>query len=67
MRAGRTFTQSHTHAATQAAIRPIAMPYPFLRDNFYSEMMTTIANTDSIIADPANSGRVACVAQQDVA
>ena len=43
------------------------MPYPFLHDNFYSEITTTIVNTDSIIANPAIGGRVACVAQQDVA
>ena len=56
-----------THAATEAAIQQTAMRYTFLRDNFYSEMMATIANTDGIIAGPAGDGRVACVSQQDVA
>ena len=43
------------------------MRYAFLLDNFYSEMMATIANADSIIAGPADDGRVAFVSQRDVA
>ena len=62
-----TFTLARTHAATEAAIQQTAMRYTFLRDNFYSEMMATIANADGIIAGPAGDGRVACVSQQDVA
>ena len=65
--ASSTFTLARTHAATEAAIQQTAMRYTFLRDNFYSEMMATIANTDGIIAGPAGDGRVACVSQQDVA
>ena len=65
--ASSTFTLAHTHAATEVAIQQTAMRYTFLRDNFYSEMMATIANTDGIIAGPAGDGRVACVSQQDVA
>ena len=65
--ASSTFTLARTHAATEAAIQQTAMRYTFLRDNFYSEMMATIANTDGIIAGPASDGRVACVSQQDVA
>ena len=60
-------TLARTHAATEAAIQQTAMRYTFLRDNFYSEMMATIANADGIIACPAGDGRVACVSQQDVA
>ena len=65
--ASSTFTLARTHAATEAAIQQTAMRYTFLRDNFYSEMMATIANADGIIAGPADDGRVACVSQQDVA
>ena len=65
--ASSTFTLVRTHAATEAAIQQTAMRYTFLRDNFYSEMMATIANADGIIAGPAGDGRVACVSQQDVA
>lgn len=65
--ASSTFTLARTHAATEAAIQQTAMRYTFLRDNFYSEMMATIANADGIIAGPAGDGRVACVSQQDVA
>ena len=65
--ASSTFTLARTHAATEVAIQQTAMRYTFLRDNFYSEMMATIANTDGIIAGPAGDGRVACVSQQDVA
>ena len=65
--ANSTFTLARTHAATEAAIQKTTMRYTFLRDNFYSEMMATIANADGIIAGPAGDGRVACVSQQDVA
>ena len=65
--ASSTFTLARTHAATEAAIQQTAMRYTFLRDNFYSEMMATIANANGIIAGPAGDGRVACVSQQDVA
>ena len=65
--ASSTFTLARTHAATEAAIQQTTMRYTFLRDNFYSEMMATIANADGIIAGPAGDGRVACVSQQDVA
>lgn len=62
-----TFTLARTHAVTENAIRQTNMRYTFLRDNFYSEMMATIANADGIIAGPADNGRVACVSQRDVA
>ena len=65
--ASSTFTLARTHAATEAAIPQTALRYTFRRDNFYSEMMATIANADGIIAGPAGDGRVACVSQQDVA
>ena len=51
--ASSTFTLARTHAATEAAIQQTAMRYTFLRDNFYSEMMATIANADGIIAGTA--------------
>ena len=63
-----TFTLlARTHAVTENAIRQTNMRYTFLLDNFYSEMMATIANADSIIAGPADDGRVAFVSQRDVA
>ena len=62
-----TFTLARTHAVTENAIRQTNMRHTFLRDNFYSEMMATIANADGIIAGPADDGRVACVSQRDVA
>ncbi|RDF11318.1 SDR family oxidoreductase [Haemophilus paraphrohaemolyticus] len=61
------FTLARTHAVTENVIRQTNMCYTFLRDNFYSEMMATIANADGIIAGPAEDGRVACVSQRDVA
>lgn len=62
-----TFTLARTHAVTENAIRQTNMRYTFLRDNFYSEMMATIADADGIIAGPADEGRVVCVLQRDVA
>ena len=50
-----TFTLARTHAVTENAIRQTNMRYTFLRDNFYSEMMATIANqaAANVIADIA--------------
>ncbi|OAM26426.1 MULTISPECIES: SDR family oxidoreductase [Eikenella] len=62
-----TFTLARTHAVTEEAIRQTAMRHTFLRDNFYSEMMATIADAGGTIAGPAADGRVACVSQRDVA
>ena len=61
------FTLARTHAVTENVIRQTNMCYTFLRDNFYSEMMATIANAEGSIAGPADDGRVACVSQSDVA
>ena len=62
-----TFTLARTHAVTENAIKQTAMRHTFLRDNFYSEMMATIADAGGTIAGPAADGRVACVSQHDVA
>ncbi|MDO5638631.1 MAG: SDR family oxidoreductase [Neisseria sp.] len=65
--ADSTFTLARTHADTETAIRRSGMSHTFLRDNFYSEMMTELADSNGIIRGPANNGRVACVSQYDVA
>ncbi|ASK26403.1 NAD(P)-dependent oxidoreductase [Neisseria chenwenguii] len=62
-----TFTLARTHAATEAFIRASGLRYTFLRDNFYSEMMAELADSDGIISGPSENGRVTCVSQWDVA
>ena len=43
------------------------MKYTFVRDNFYSELIARLADDEGVICGPAEQGRVACVAQRDVA
>ncbi len=66
-RTDSTFTLAHTHAVTEALIRQLGMDYTFLRDNFYSELIGSLADDSGTIRGPAGEGRVACVAQADVA
>ncbi len=62
-----TFTLGRDHAATEAAIRESGMAHTFLRDNFYADFMPLLAGPDGVIRGPAGNGRVAVVAQSDVA
>ena len=62
-----TFTLGRDHAATEAAIRESGMAHTFLRDNFYADFMAMLAGADGVIRGPAGTGRVAVVAQGDVA
>lgn len=66
-RTDSTFTLARTHAVTEAAILDTGMACTFLRDNFYSEMICSLADGNGTIKGPAGNGRVACVAQTDVA
>ena len=62
-----TFTLARDHAATEAHIRASDMAWTFLRDNLYADFFTAMVGDDGVIRGPAGDGRVAAVAQDDVA
>ncbi len=62
-----TFTLARDHAATEQHIRESGMAFTFLRDNFYADFMPDLVGDDGVIRGPAGGGRVAVVAQDDIA
>ncbi|RJQ78219.1 SDR family oxidoreductase [Pseudonocardiaceae bacterium YIM PH 21723] len=62
-----TFTLAREHAATEELIRGTGLAYTFLRDNFYADFLPGLAGPDGVIRGPAADGRVAAVAQDDIA
>lgn len=62
-----TFTLARDHHATEEHIRASGMAFTFLRDNFYADLMPALVGEDGVIRGPAGQGRVAAVAQDDVA
>ncbi len=65
--ADSTFTLGRDHYATEEHIRASGMAFTFLRDNFYADFMPALVGDDGVIAGPAGQGRVAAVAQDDIA
>lgn len=61
-----TFALARDHGATEDMLRASGMDWTFLRDNFYQEAFVDFA-VDGVIAGPAQDGRVAAVARDDVA
>ena len=62
-----TFTFARDHAVTEEAIRASGMAWTFLRDSFYADFMPGLVGDDGVIRGPGGDGRVAVVAQDDVA
>jgi uncharacterized protein YbjT (DUF2867 family) len=62
-----TFTLARDHAATEEHIRAGGMAWTFLRDNLYADFFAAMVGEDGVIRGPAGEGRVAAVAQDDVA
>src|SRR2546423_10386018 len=62
-----TFTLARDHWATEEHIRATGLPYTFLRDNMYADFMPYLVGGDGVIRGPGGDGRVAAVAQDDVA
>ncbi|RWU82889.1 NAD(P)-dependent oxidoreductase [Janibacter hoylei PVAS-1] len=65
--AASTFTFARDHAVTEAAIRGTGLTWTFLRDSFYADFMPGLVGDDGVIRGPGGSGRVAVVAQDDIA
>lgn len=62
-----TFTLARDHWATEEHLRASGLKYTFLRDNFYADFMPALIGPDDVIRGPGGSGKVAAVAQDDVA
>ncbi|TMB91115.1 MAG: NAD-dependent epimerase/dehydratase family protein [Chloroflexi bacterium] len=62
-----TFTLARDHWATEEHIRRAGLRFTFLRDNIYADFMPLMVGEDAVIRGPAGNGRVAAVAQDDVA
>jgi uncharacterized protein YbjT (DUF2867 family) len=62
-----TFALARDHAATEEHIRASGLAWTFLRDNLYADFFATMVGEDGVIRGPAGEGRVAAVAQDDVA
>lgn len=65
--ADATFTLARDHHATEQHIEASGMAWTFLRDNLYLDFFPLLAGDDGVIRGPAGSGRVAAVAQDDIA
>jgi NAD(P)H dehydrogenase (quinone) len=62
-----TFTLGRDHAHTEEHIRASGMSFTFLRDNLYADFLPRMVWDDGAIRGPADDGRLAAVAQEDVA
>lgn len=62
-----TFTLARDHGATEERIRAAGPAWTFLRDNLYLDFLPLMAGADGVIRGPAGDGRVAAVAQDDIA
>lgn len=62
-----TFTLARDHAATEEHLHASSLTTIVLRDNFYLDFLPELVETDGVIRGPAGDGRVAAVAQDDIA
>lgn len=62
-----TFTLARDHWATEQHIRDSGLAFTFLRDNLYADFLPGMVGDDGVIRGPAGQGRVAAVAQDDIA
>ena len=62
-----TFTLARDHHHTERHIERSGMTWTFLRDNLYLDFFPLMAGEDGVLRGPANDGRVAAVAQDDIA
>jgi uncharacterized protein YbjT (DUF2867 family) len=62
-----TFTLGRDHFATEEHLRSSGMAVTVLRDNLYADFLPSMVGEDGVIRGPAADGRVAVVAQDDIA
>jgi NAD(P)H dehydrogenase (quinone) len=61
------FTLARDHWATEEYLKACGLSWTFLRDNMYLDFLPKLAGPDGVIRGPAGDGRVAAVAQDDIA
>ncbi|MCW2601959.1 MAG: Nitrogen transcription regulator, NmrA family [Pseudonocardiales bacterium] len=62
-----TFTLARDHWATERHIASTGVAWTFLRDNLYADFLPAMVGEDGVLRGPAGDGRVAAVAQDDIA
>lgn len=62
-----TYTLARDHWTTEEYIRRSGVAYTFLRDNLYQDVLPAFAGEAGVIRGPAGHGRVAAVAEDDIA
>jgi uncharacterized protein YbjT (DUF2867 family) len=62
-----TFTLARDHFHTEQRIKARGMAWTFLRDNLYLDYVPYFAGEEGVLRGPAGDGRLAAVAQEDVA
>jgi uncharacterized protein YbjT (DUF2867 family) len=62
-----TFTLARDHWATEQRLRETRLAFTFLRDNLYLDFFPMMVGDEGVIRGPAGRGRVAAVAQDDIA
>ncbi|WP_367130143.1 SDR family oxidoreductase [Saccharothrix sp. HUAS TT1] len=62
-----TFTLARDHWATEQHVRATGVGFTFLRDNLYADFFPHLVGDDDVLRGPAGDGRVAAVAQDDIA
>jgi hypothetical protein len=61
------FTLARDHWATEEYLEASGLNWTCLRDNLYLDFLPKLAGPDGVIRGPAGDGRVAAVAQDDIA
>jgi uncharacterized protein YbjT (DUF2867 family) len=62
-----TFTLARDHWATEQHLKAAGLGFTILRDNLYLDFLPLMVGEDGFIRGPADDGRVAAVAQDDIA
>ncbi len=62
-----TFLLGRDHWITEQHIQASGLAWTFLRDNLYADFLPRLADPDGAIRGPAGDGKLAAVAQDDVA
>jgi NAD(P)H dehydrogenase (quinone) len=65
--ADATFTLARHHWATEERLREHDLAYTALRDSMYLDFLPFMAGAEGVIRGPADGGRVAMVARDDIA
>lgn len=61
------FTLARDHHITEQLLRDSGAAWTFLRDSLYADVLPHFVGDDGVLRGPAGDGRVAAVAQDDVA